>query len=353
MASAFRRAGGAPTTTAAVTTPAASTTSAATVSTAPRPEPQSVPARAVVLLTAGAACTAASGAFVKLSGTDAGTAAFLRCALALLVLVPFALRELARVGGRTRRLLLLDAAAGVLLGVDFVLWSASVLHLGASIAAVLLNVQVVVFPLLARLVSGAPMPLRFVLAIPVMLAGVALAGGAVGGAEASGDPVTGVLYGTAAGVSYAGYLFLTRLAGGRTHTVLPVCVSTAAAAASAGVVGGVMTGIAAPDTAASWGWLAALALFGQVLTWLLIGSALPLLAANTGAALLLLQPVLAVLVGVVALGERPTAFQVGGSALVVGTVWFATRAPARERAAGRGRRPGPGAAGGPGAARAA
>ncbi|AXK32576.1 DMT family transporter [Streptomyces armeniacus] len=290
--------------------------------------PHSVPARAVVLLTAGAACTAASGAFVKLSGADAGTAAFLRCALALLVLVPFALREYARAGGRSRRLLLLDTAAGVLLGVDFVLWSACVLNLGASISAVLLNVQVVVFPLLARLVSGTRMPVRFVLAIPVMLAGVALASGAVGGAGGSGDPVTGVLFGTAAGVSYAGYLFLTRLAGGRTHTVLPVCVSTAAAAGAAAVLGGLMTGINPPDTAAAWGWLAALALFGQVLTWLLIGAALPRLAPNVGAALLLLQPVLAVLVGVVALAERPTAFQIGGSALVVGTVWYATRSPA-------------------------
>lgn len=297
--------------------------------------PHAVPARAVVLLTAGSACTAASGAFVKLSGADAGTAAFLRCALALLVLVPFALREYARAGARPRRLLLLDLGAGALLGVDFVLWSACVLNLGASISAILLNVQVVVFPLLARLVSGTRMPVRFVLAIPVMLTGVALASGVVGGSGASGDPVTGVLYGTAAGVSYAGYLFLTRLAGGRTpHTVTPVCASTAAATVSAALLGTAMTGITMPDTLPAWGWLAALALFGQVLTWLLIGTALPQLAPNVGAAVLLLQPVLAVLVGVLALSENLTVYQVGGSVLVVATVWYATRTPARPAATG-------------------
>ncbi|MCT2593582.1 DMT family transporter [Streptomyces sp. N2-109] len=287
-----------------------------------------------VLVMAGAACTAASGAFVKLSGTEAGTAAFLRCALALLVLAPFAVREYRRVGARDGRLLLLDAAAGALLGIDFVLWSACVLNLGASIAAVLLNVQVIVFPLLARMVSGTRLPGRFVLAIPVMLAGVALAGGAVGGTGAGGDPVTGVLQGTASGVAYAGYLFLTRLAGGRRHSVQPVCVSTAAAAAAAAVLGGVWTGISLPDTPAAWGWLAALALIGQVLAWLLIGAALPRLAPNVGAALLLMQPVLAVLVGVVALAERPTLWQIAGSVLVVATVWYATRAPRGDRPSG-------------------
>lgn len=288
------------------------------------------PGRAPVLLVmGGAACTAASGAFVKLSGTDAGTAAFLRCALALLVLVPFAVREYRRTGGRARRLLLLDVAAGALLGVDFVLWSACVLNLGASIAAVLLNVQVVVFPLLARLVSGAPLPGRFLLAVPVMLSGVALASGVVGGSGGGGDPVTGVLCGVASGVAYAGYLFLTRLAGDRRHRVQPVCVSTAAAAAAAGVLGGAWTGISLPHTPAAWGWLAALALVGQVLAWLLIAAALPRLAPNVGAALLLLQPVLAVLVGVVALAERPTLWQTGGSALVIVAVWYATRVPRR------------------------
>ncbi|WP_070195797.1 DMT family transporter [Streptomyces oceani] len=281
----------------------------------------------VLLVLGGAACTAASGAFVKLSGTDAGTAAFFRCALALLVLAPLAWREVVRRGTRAGRWLLLDLAAGALLGLDFVLWTACVLNLGASIAAVLLNVQVVVFPLLARLVSGTPLPGRFLLAAPVMLAGVALAGGAMGGADGEGDPVAGVLYGTASGVAYAGYLFLARLAGGRTHQALPVCVATVGATAAAGLLGGAWTGIALPDTVAAWAWLAALALLGQVLAWLLINAALPRLAPNVGAGLLLTQPVLAVLVGVVVLDERPTPSQILGSVLVIITVWYATRTP--------------------------
>lgn len=290
----------------------------------------------VLLVLAGAAGTAASGVFVKLSGVEAGSAAFWRCALALLVLVPLAVAECRRAGARPRRLLALDAAAGVLLGIDFVLWAACVLNLGASVAAVLLNVQVIVFPLLTRLVSKTALPGRFLLTVPVMLAGVALAGGVVGGEETGADPVTGLLQGVASGVAYAGYLFFTRLGGiartadgyggdGRSHAALPVCVSTATAAAAAAALGGTWTGLSLPGSAASWGWLAALALAGQVLAWLFIGAALPRLAPDVGAALLLLQPVLAVAAGVVFLGERLTGWQVAGSVLVVAAVWHAGR----------------------------
>ncbi len=291
--------------------------------------------RPALLVLAGAACTAVSGVFVKLSGVDAGSAAFWRCALALVVLVPLAVGEYRRLGARPGRLLALDAAAGALLGIDFVLWSACVLNLGASIAAVLLNVQVIVFPLLARLVSRTALPSRFLLTVPVMLAGVALAGGVVGSPATGEDPVTGLLQGAASGVAYAGYLFLTRLGStaralkdhgaGRQHAAHPVCISTAAAALAAAVLGGAWTGLSLPASAASWGWLAALALSGQVLAWLFIGAALPRLAPDVGATLLLMQPVLAVAAGVALLGERLTGWQVAGTLLVVAAVWQAGR----------------------------
>ncbi|UJB47043.1 DMT family transporter [Streptomyces sp. A1-5] len=279
---------------------------------------------------AGSACISASAVFMKLSGTNAGTAAFLRCALALFLLVPLAWREVRRVGARPLRYQLMDIGAGVLLGVDMVFWAASVLDVGASVATVLLNVQVVVFPLLARLVSGTRLTGRFVLMVPLMLAGVALASGALGRPQAGSDPVAGVTFGTAAGVTYAGYLFLMRLGGGREHTVTPVCVSTAAAAATAAVLGGLWTGIDLDPGWPAWGWLITLAFVGQVLAWLLITAALPRLAPNVGAALLLLQPVMAFGLGV-AIGERPTPTQAAGCALVVAAVWHTGRTPRKHR----------------------
>lgn len=302
--------------------------------------------RPMPMAVAGSACISASAVFMKLSGTNAGTAAFLRCALALVLLAPLTWREVRRAGPRPGRYLLMDIGAGVLLGLDMVFWAASVLNVGAAVATVLLNIQVVFFPLLARLVSGVRLDRRFVLLAPVMLLGVALAGGAIGHAQPGSDAVAGVVYGAAAGLAYAGYLLLMRLGGGQRHSVAPVCVSTAAAAAAAGILGGLWTGIDLDPGWPAWGWLAALAFIGQVLAWLFITSALPRLAPATGAALLLLQPVMAFGLGLL-IGERPTLTQASGCVLVVAAVWYQGRAAGRRASGGRtvpvaGRRPGKG-----------
>lgn len=279
----------------------------------------------VALAVTGSACISASAMFVKLSGVNAGTAAFLRCALALLALLPFALVELRRYGQRPVRFQLLDLSAGALLGVDFVFWAQSIHDVGSSIATVLLNLQIAVFPLLALLFSGTRPGARYWRTLPVMLLGVALASGAIGNPEPGSNPVSGVLYGAAAGVAFAGYLFLTRLGGGHAHTVHPVCVSTLAAGVTSGILGSLWTGI---DLAPGWGplgWLAVMALFGQVLALILIGPALARLPPVTSAALLLLQPVLAIGLGVLFLGERPTVTQFAGCALVILAVWRTSR----------------------------
>jgi drug/metabolite transporter (DMT)-like permease len=280
---------------------------------------------AVGAVIAGSACISASAVFMKLSGTNAGTGAFWRFLLALLPLVPLAWWECRRLGPRPRRYRLMDLGAGVLLGVDMVFWAASVLNVGAAVATVLLNVQVIAFPLLARLLTGTKLGGRFLLTVPVLLAGVALAAGVLGGsAGVDGNPVAGLLYGTAAGLAFAGYLFLVRLGGGREHTVTPVCLSTAAGACTAALMGGLWTGIDLNPGRPSWGWLLAMALLGQVLAWLLITRGLPKLSPGVGAALLVLQPVLAFLLGL-AIGERPTTAQTIGCAVVVGAVWFTGR----------------------------
>lgn len=282
---------------------------------------------AALRVCAGAACISVSAGFVELSGVVAGTAAFFRCALALLVLAPAAITEYRRVGPRPPRRNALDLAAGVLLGIDMVCWAASIHEVGAGIATVLINVQVVVFPLLARVFSGVRLSGRFWLTVPVMLTGVGLAAGVVGPAALGTDPAAGAALGCTAGAAYAGYLFLMRLGGGTGHTVGPVCVSSASAAATTAVLGGVSTGI---DLSPGWpalGWLGALSLSGQVLAWLLITSALPRLAPAVGASLLLCQPVLALVFGFAVLHEQPTMLQLTGCAVVIAAVWHVGRAP--------------------------
>ncbi|WP_237320736.1 DMT family transporter [Streptomyces sp. JJ36] len=299
------------------------------------PAKAAVPATAVALVVGGAACLSASAMFVKLADVNAGTAAFLRCAVALVPLVPMLVHETRRRGPLRRPLHGYALLAGLFLGADYVMWTMSILDVGAAIATVLINVQVLVFPLLARLFSGTPIPSRFLYASPLMLTGIALAAGALESGDRAEHPVRGAVLGVAAGVAYACYLCLMRVTGRHSpeHVASPVCLSTASAAVAAGLISLPTTGLPLSVPVASWGWITALALLGQVAAWLLISKAGPRLAPDTAAALLLLQPVMAIGFGLIVLGEEPSVTQLCGCALVIGTVWIANRTPARRPAA--------------------
>ncbi|NSC25441.1 DMT family transporter [Streptomyces albus subsp. chlorinus] len=283
------------------------------------------------MVVSGAACLSASAVFVKLADIDAGTAAFLRCAVALVPLVPMLLHETRRRGPLPRHLWGYATVAGLFLGADYVMWTISVLDVGAAIATVLINVQVIVFPVLVRAFSGTRIPRRFLYASPLMLLGIALAAGVLQPGQQASHPVRGAVLGVAAGAAYAVYLCLSRLSGRHSpeHLTSPVCVSTAAAAGTAALIGTLTTGLPLDVPARAWGWITALALLGQVAAWLLINRASPRLAPGTSAALLLLQPVLAIGFGVLALGEKPSMTQLCGCALVLVTVRIANRAPGR------------------------
>jgi len=287
---------------------------------------------------AGAASLSLSATFVKLADVTAGTAAFLRCLIALGALLPMALWELRRRGAMPSQLYLIAVVAGVFLGADYVMWTASILDVGASIATVLINIQVVVLPLIALVVDRTPIPRRFLKAVPCMLLGVALAGGLIGGSGAD-NALRGSVLGIAAGAAYAGYLFLNRRSTQRSpaHLITPICVATASAALTAGVVSTGLGDLNLRISASAWGWMVALALVGQVAAWLFVSSGSRSLAANTVAALLLLQPVLAIAFGFVVLSERPTWIQLLGAAVVVGAVWTATRHPQLDSISSHGR----------------
>jgi drug/metabolite transporter (DMT)-like permease len=84
----------------------------------------------------------------------------------------------------------------------------------------------------------------------------------------------------------------------------------------------VIAGFAAgeADLVSSWpahAWLVVLALSSQVLGWLLITVSLPRLPAALTSVTLTIQPVGSVLLGVILLGEDPSALQLAGVACVL------------------------------------
>lgn len=295
-----------------------------------------------VMAVVGSLCIALSPILIALSGTSPGTATVFRCLLALPVLVPIALLERRRTrrahlgGGRLGRPWLV-LVGGLLLGLDMTLWTGAIHAVGAGVSTVLVNAQVVILPLLAFLVLGERIRLSFLLTVPVMLLGVALAGGLVDSDPAAApDPVLGTVLALLAAVAYAGYLLFLRLGAAPGEKAAPVTLATVAAAVSSFALGSLWQGVDVTPGWAAIGWLALLAVIGQSIGWVLIAGGMAALPSSTGASILLLQPVGAVLLGMLVLGQFPTTWQLVGCAVVIVAVAVAVRRraePAPEEAA--------------------
>jgi drug/metabolite transporter (DMT)-like permease len=266
---------------------------------------------------AGAACISSSAIVVQLAHTQAGTTAFLRCVLALPGLYALALWEQRRYGRRSPRDRLMAALAGAFLGGDLVLWTHSIYDVGAGIATVLGNLQVLFVTLIAWLILRERPRTQFLVALPVMLAGVVLLAGVIGHSRTGEHPVAGVLYGLGTSICYAIFILVFRRnTKGLAQIAGPLADATAGAALASIVLGLLLGQLSFHMPLRAFGWLVLLALVSQTLGWLLITTSLPHLPAAVSSLLLLIQPAAALVLAAIVLGERPTLVQLIGVSLV-------------------------------------
>ena len=166
----------------------------------------------------GAACISASAVLIKLANTGTATAAFYRCAFALPVLAVLAVLEQRRRGGRPLRARGGAVFAGLFLAIDLVLWNHAIADVGAGIATVLGNLQVLFVAAAAWAVFGERPGRRFLAALPVVLVGVVLVSGMIGSAQPGQHPLAGVEYGLGTSVAYACFLLILRQSTSGTRT---------------------------------------------------------------------------------------------------------------------------------------
>jgi drug/metabolite transporter (DMT)-like permease len=208
---------------------------------------------------------------------------------------------------------------------DLLFWHHAIEYVGAGLATVLGNLQVLVVGVVAWLAFGERPSRNTFIAVPIVLIGVVLISGVVGGEAFGANPALGVVLGLLTALCYGGYL-LTIRRGGRDlrRPAGPVAVatfSTAVCAALVGVVVGDLDPLPAP---ASLAWLALLGLTSQSLGYLLISISLSRLPAVLTSIILLAQPVMTVGLGIVLLGERPSPEQLVGVVFVIGGIAVAT-----------------------------
>ncbi len=220
-----------------------------------------------------------SAIFVRLAGVSPSTAAIYRTGYAIpLLLLGWILTRRSDHRPRLNRWLAL--LAGGLLGVDLTVWHRAIEHIGAGLATVLGNTQIVFVAILAWLLHGEkPSPTARV-TVPLVFAGVILISG-LGRADAYGArPLLGVLFGILTGITYSGFLILFRYSNrGRVPSVGPLLDATVGAFVASFALAPLDPHL---DLRFHWpahGWLIALALVAQVGGWLLITSALPRLPA--------------------------------------------------------------------------
>lgn len=271
-----------------------------------------------------------SAILVRQAGVSPDTSAFFRgfYALPVLLLVWLRFGE-RRWPARQQGLALL---AGLFLGVDLIVWHRAIQWIGAGLATVLGNTQVLFVGLAAWALYGERPRRAVFLGLPLAFVGMTLVSG-LGRPDAYGeDPALGTLLGLVTGICYSIFLLLFRRATHAGETPFgPFFLSTLALTAVTGAYGAAGGGL---DPSWSWpahGWLALLALGSQVAGWLLIAYALPRLPAVETSVLLLLQPMATVLWGFLIFDERLSALQWLGVALVLFGVGLPTATAARGR----------------------
>jgi drug/metabolite transporter (DMT)-like permease len=296
----------------------------------PRPSSRPFAARAyralrhrpVLAAVLGALSIAFSGVLVRLSDQPPATVAFFRCFYALPFLAVLAWMERRAFGPRPVSQVALAWLAGLFFAIDLELFHHTIGLVGAGLATVLGNTQVVFVGVLAWLLLRERMAPRTALAIPIVMAGVVLISGIIGAEPYGRDPGLGVVAGLGTGLSYAGFLLVLRRGNADTRRPAgPLLDATLGAAIFSLLIGLPLDELQLMPSWPSHGWLLALAVSSQVVGWLLISISLPRLPAALTSVVLTLQPVGAVVLGMLLLSEAPSWVQlVGAGTIVVGLV---------------------------------
>ena len=273
----------------------------------------------------GAVAIAFSSILVRLSHASPSTAAIFRCAFALPLLGLLAWLEGRRYGPRPWTDRRIAVAAGVFFAADLILWHHSIDDVGAGLATVLANIQVVIVPLVAWALLAERPGRRVLAALPIALLGVLLISGVLEHGAYGRAPGRGAAFGLAAGLAYVGVLMLLRRGSSDLRRVAGPLFDMTATATVCAVAAGLVVGDA--DLLPAWpgvGWLIVLAVTSQVIGWLLITTSLPRLPSAITSLTLTVQPVGSVLLAVWILSEAPTTLQLVGVAIVLAAVITAT-----------------------------
>ena len=277
-------------------------------------------ARALAVLLVAACVLGLAPILVRLTETGPAAAGFWRFVLALPLLFVLTARPGAEGVGKPSKWMVL---AGLFFALDLGFWHYGIVMTSVANATVLCNLTPVVVTLFAWLVLKERPGRLFVVALVLALLGaLAMAAGASG--RQGSNPPLGDLFSLSVAVWYSGYFLAVQrartTAGAMRVTFWATLVGTPLLGGLALILGEDLM----PATAAGWAACVALGVmhvFGQGgVAW-----ALGRLPAAITAVTILIQPIVAALLGWWIFGETLTPIQAVGGALVLAAVVLAQR----------------------------
>ena len=240
----------------------------------------------------------------------------------VLVLVLAVGGDVGRPAGRT--VLRVLALGALVLPAEVTLYFASLHRIGAGLAEVLLFLYPMWVVLITAVVLRQQVTRLVVGCSVVAVAGAALTVGAVSGVDG-----VGVLLAVGASIGFACYVVLSgRLVHGVGSILTTALITTGAAVTFS--VAALVTGSQGPTDAAGWAATLGLSLVGTVVSFLLLTLGLARMPSTDASVVSTVEPAVAVLLGVLLLGEPIGLLQVVGVALVLGSVAVLVRVEAAE-----------------------
>ena len=263
-------------------------------------------------------------------GVDVVTAVAFRSGVTTLVVAALLLvhRVPLRLEARHKKAL---PAIGVLIAVQSLCLYSSVARLPVALALLAFNTYPLWTALWARLIYRHNADRRTLLAMPVMLFGLALALDVLGAASGLGTAAqwqqigAGVAFALAAAATFGLALVLTQHEAGDLDGRLRTATTMALVAILAFSGVGLRGGLHLPNAAAGWYGLAALTfLYGTAFT--IMFTVLPKLGVVGNSAIMNVEPIFALVLAWAVLGQAIAAVQVLGGLIVVATVvWLGLR----------------------------
>ncbi len=293
------------------------------------PQELLTPGKALALVAIGAAVISVTALFVKLISLGPTAIGAYRCLFAALALGAWVAATRGRERqatstGTSARAIACAVGAGACYAGDLYVWHQSILLSGTGLATLLANTQVFWVALLSALLLGERLRWRLAVCAALALLGVVLL--AIPGLAANPLHLRGIGLGLATGVFYAGYYLCLRASQqgpGRLSLAanlgLTCAVSAVLLFAAAAVTGEVIPWPGARDL----GLLLMLGVGAHVGGWVAISRGMTVVPAATGSLLLLLQPVLATIWGVLLFSEPFGGYEIAGTLLSLLAIYAA------------------------------